>query len=935
MVHRSPWEGSVLASETIFGRTDELSIVATFFGGETTATHGLLIEGDAGIGKSTVWREAIRIADERGRVLTSRASEAEARLSFAILGDLLMPALDEEVLARLPGGQRRGLEAALLLADPGQAGPDPRAVALAVLGVLRALAERGPVTIAVDDVQWVDGPSARTLAFALRRLETEPITVVAARRPGAGSRELLDLAHVLPALERITLGSLDATSLGRLLRRRLAREFPPPVVKKIHEQTAGNPFFAIEVGRALGGRIASLRPGDPLPVPRDLGEILHIRLSALSNEARDACILMAASALPSRDVVEAAGGAMAGIREAIAEGTVGVQGARLEFTHPLLASTVYGSASADERRGAHARLADVSSDPEEHARHLAMSAPGLSEEVAEALDGAALHARNRGAPLAAAELFELAATLTPPSSDLVLARHLQSASNLFDAGDAQGARDMVRGLLLRLDRGPARASALRALAFMSWNDVHRVSELTTQALEEVGDQADLRAKTLSEMAWAEFEACRPAVAAELAREALTLAEPLDDPVPERLALSILSTAEAVLGRPSKELIERGVALEDATAAGETTWPAITQGRLLLWGGDLGAARNVLEGALAGAIDQGRDAATWEIRVHLAEVEHRAGRFDLAARHASGALEIALDTGRESVSGEILAVQAAIAAATGCVEDARQIGLEALYRCERNGDRWYELAARCALGFLELSLGDAAAAYEWLASVSSTCREMGLSDPGVFPTVPDEVEALVRLGRLEDAERLTDLLEEQGLALDRALASATAGRCRGLIAGARGELDDAVSHLDDALDHHARADHPLETARTLLVAGEVQRRMKRKRPARDLLERAHAAFEELGSPLWAATARAELARIGGRAPSPDGLTATEAEVARLVAGGLTNREVADALFMSPNTVKANLKRIYGKLGVRSRVELTVQLDPLTTGPSLDR
>ena len=924
-----------MALEAIFGRTDELSLIATFVEGERTGAHGLLIEGDAGIGKSTVWREAIRIADGRGRVLTSRASEAEARLSFAILGDLLVPALDDEVLARLPNGQRRGLEVALLLADTEQARPDPRAVALAVLGVLRALSDRGPVTIAVDDVQWVDAPSARTLAFALRRLETEPITVVAARRSGAWSREQLDLAKVVLGLERMTLGSLDEASLGRLLRRRLSRELPPPLVKKIHEQTAGNPFFAIEVGRALGGGIASLRPGDPFPVPRELEPILQLRLSALSVDTRGACLLVAASALPSRDVVEAAGGSTAGIQGAIAEGILGVQGARLEFTHPLLASTVYGSSSAEERRGAHARLAEVSSDPEERARHLAKSAPGPREEIASALDGAALHARNRGAPLAAAELFELAATLTPAPSDLIPGRHLRAASNLYDAGDAQGARDMVEGLLLRLDPGPARAAALRVLAFMSWNDVHRVSELTTQALEEVGDEADLRARTLSEMAWAEFEACRPAIAADLARESLTLAESLDDPIPERLALSILSTAEAVLGRPSEELIERGVALEDSKAAGETTWPAITHGRLLLWAGDLGAARNVLEGALAGAIDHGREAATWEIRVHLAEVEHRAGRWDRSARHASDALEIALDTGRESVSGEILAVQAVVAAATGHVEDARRMGLEALSRCERNGDRWYELAARSALGFLELSLGEAAEAYRWLAPVSSTCREMGLSDPGVFPVVPDEVEALVRLGKLEDAELLTDLLEEQDRALDRALATATAGRCRGLIAGARGELEDAVNHLDLALDHHARAEHPLETARTLLVSGQVQRRMKRKRPARDLLERALAKFEELGAPLWAATARAELARIGGRAPSPDGLTATEAEVARLVAGGLTNREVADALFMSPNTVKANLKRIYGKLGVRSRVELAVQLDPLTRDPALDR
>lgn len=913
-----------MASDPIFGRTDELKILATFFEGETTGARALLIEGDAGIGKSTVWREAIRIACRKGRVLTSRASEAETRLSFTILGDLLMPALDDEVLARLPVGQRRGLEAALLLTDTGQAHPDGRAVALAVLGVLRVLAESGPVTVGVDDLQWADAPSARALAFAFRRLETEPITVVAARRSGAVSPDPLDLVHVAPGLERIALGSLDETSLGALLRHRLGREISQPLVKKIYDQTAGNPFFAIEIGRALGNQIPSLRPGDPLPVPRDLAEILSRRVAALSLDTRDACLLLSASASRSLDSVEAAGGSVAGIRTAVAEGIAAMRGARLEFTHPLLASTVYLSASAEERRDVHARLAEVASDPEEHARHLAMSATGPSEEVAAALGEAARHARQRGAPLAAAELFELAASLTPPSSDLILTRKLMAASNLFDAGDAEGARVMVEDLLPRLERGSARAAALRVLAIMSWNDVHRVSELTTQALVEVGDDDDLRARILSEMAWAQFEGCRPAVAAHLARRSLMLAEPIGHPLPQRLALSILSTAEAVLGRPFEELIERGVALEDAAAAGETTGPAITRGRLLMWAGDLGASRNVLEGALAGSIDQGREAATWEIRMHLAELECRAGRLDRATRHASDALEIALDAGRESVTGEILAIQAGVAAAVGNVEDARRMGLEALSRCERNGDRWYELAARSALGSLEMSLADAAAASAWLAPVSSTCREMGLREPGVFPTVPDEVEALVRLGELEDAERLTDLLEDQARELDRELASATAGRCRGLIAGARGELEEAANHLDLALHRHARTEHPLETARTLLVAGEVQRRMKRKRSARELLERARSGFEQLGSPLWAEEARAQLARIGGRPPSPEGLTPTEAEVARLVAGGRTNREVADALFMSPNTVKANLKRIYGKLGVRSRVELTARI-----------
>lgn len=305
------------------------------------------------------------------------------------------------------------------------------------------------------------------------------------------------------------------------------------------------------------------------------------------------------------------------------------------------------------------------------------------------------------------------------------------------------------------------------------------------------------------------------------------------------------------------------------------------------------------------------------------MELQAGQWDHAARHASNALEIALDTGRRDVAGEILSVTAAIAAARGHAEQARKDGLESLAVCERTGDRWTELAARSALGFVELSQGDLARTHAWLAPAVSTCSEMGLREPGVFAFIPDEVEALVGLNQIDEAERLTDRLEEQGRELDRALALATAGRCRGLISAARGELEAASEHLDRALEEHVRVEQPFETGRTLRLAGGVQRRMKRKRPARELLDRAVRIFDELGAPTWAAKARAELARVGGRPPTPKGLTPTEAEVARLVAEGLTNREVARALFVSPHTVDANLRRVYQKLEVRSRTELARQ------------
>jgi DNA-binding CsgD family transcriptional regulator len=202
--------------------------------------------------------------------------------------------------------------------------------------------------------------------------------------------------------------------------------------------------------------------------------------------------------------------------------------------------------------------------------------------------------------------------------------------------------------------------------------------------------------------------------------------------------------------------------------------------------------------------------------------------------------------------------------------------------------------------------------------------MGLREPGVFPFVPDAVEALVSLGELDVAVGLTDRLEDQGLKLNRPLAIATAARCRGLIAGARRDPAAADEHLERSLRLHVSVQQPFELGRTMLVAGAVQRRMRRQRRARGLLDEALGVFEELGAPLWAAKARSELGGIGGRTPTSAALTPTEEQVAWLVAEGRTNREVAALLVMSVHTVDAHLRRIYRKLQVRSRTELAHRL-----------
>ncbi len=912
-----------MAPDTVIGREKELAAVGRFFDREARGARGLLIEGDAGIGKTAVWREAVRIADASGTVLASRASKAEAKLSFAVLGDLLVPALNDDVLGALPLGQRRGLEVALLLAERASTRPDARAVSLAVLAVLRTLAGIDSVTIAVDDIQWVDPPSARALAFALRRLEAEPITVVAARRVEPGANEPLDLASNLPGgLERITLGQLDEASLGRLLRRRLGGDFPPPLVRKMHEASGGNPFFALEIGRALVAEDAETRPGEPLPVPVDLKPLLQDRLSALSDEARSVLLIAAASAHPTQRVITAAGGSAAGLEEAEAAGFVVASNGRIEFTHPLLSSTVYTSATERTRRDVHGQLAGIVADVEDRARHRALSIAGPDRVTAAALDRAADHAEARGAPEVASELWGLAAEATPADDvDALHQRRLRSAGSRFTSGDVAGARTAMARELERVGSGPRRARILHSYAVMSWNDVPRVMDLLIRSLDDASDDRYLRALVLAELAWASLWACDPAESIRRGDQALALAE---EPDAVRFALAARATAGFVLGRDTTDLLQRGIVLDNRLASAETATPSTCLGWQQTWRGELDDARATLEGELNRYVDQGHETASWEVRATLAEVEFRAGRWDVAAAHAADSHEIVREAGWWDVLGQILPVRCAIAVARGHVEDARGFGLEALSLCERTGDRWDEMAARTSLGFLEASIGDATACRAWLEPVIERAREMDLRDPGIFSFVPDAVAAYVDLGELDEAGRLTDLLDEQGRVLGRSTAIAAAERCQGLVAAARRDLPEALSHLERAVEVHDSIGQPFERARTLLVLGETHRRLRAKQAARDHLQSALSIFEVLGAPLWANKARAGLERVGGRPPAPSELTPTEEQVAALVATGRTNREVAEALMMSVHTVDAHLRRVFRKLDVRSRTELARRL-----------
>jgi len=920
--------------DAILGRDDELASISRFFEAGS-GPRALLLEGEAGIGKTTLWREGVRVARTRGAVLTARASESETALSFTVLGDLLSPSIDEG-LRELPAGQREAIERALLLGPPSHSPTNARAVSLAVLGILRFLAAVEPLTIAVDDVQWTDPPSARTLAFVLRRLADEPITVLAVSRIGSGLTDPLDLAGAFPhSLKRLVIGPTTPTTLGRMLRDRFGRDFAPPLVKRIYETSGGNPLFALEIGRALGGEDPNLKPGEPLPVPVDLQELLRKRLSSLPASAHRALLVAACSAQPTLALVEGAGASRSGLEKAEDAGIVTVRAGTIEFTHPLLASTVYVNASSRARRVVHARLARVAVGTEERARHLALSAEGPDEAAADALEEAALQAQARGAPSAAAELNQLAAALTPPRvAEQVVTRRFRLLGNLFAAGDVVAARALAERMVEELSPGPARARVLYSTATMSWNDVARVKDRLARALDEAGDDR-LRAEIHADLAWAALWECDPASAIRWADSASELAElagdwtvgnPLTGNPTLRISLAVRAVAGLLLAQDMTDVLVRTASLEGDLDYADLGTVRTCLGWQQMWAGSLDAARDTLSAELDRYLAQGHQTASWEDRASLAEVELRAGRWEAALRLAREAHEIAVEARWIEALPGILPVKSAIEVAVGQTRAARADGMEGLSLSVRMGARWNEIQARSALGFLELSLGNHAGADAWLGPVVEVTEDMGLREPGVFPFVPDEVEALVGLGELDRATTLTDRLDDQGRELDRALALATAARCRGLIEAAGGDRDASLIALSEAVEHHASVAQPFELGRTLLVLGEVQRRFKQRKDARASLEAARAIFDELGAPLWSARTEASLDRLGRVVPTGS-LTPTENQVAGLLASGKTNREIADALFLSVKTVEANVSRILDKLGVTSRRQVADRL----TGP----
>jgi DNA-binding CsgD family transcriptional regulator len=908
----------------VLGRHAELAQLTAALAAVPAGPRVLLVEGPPGIGKTTVWQAAIAAARQRAyQVLVARGSQAEATLPFAALCDLLEGVLDA-TLPELPAPQRRALEVALGRADPGQAAVDQLAVSLAVRSALDLACDRVPTVVAVDDLQWLDPASARVLGFALRRLGDQPLGVVATLRAEEPGPAPLELERALPEgrLGRVWLGPLPVAALDVLLRQRCQLALPRPVLLRLHRLCAGNPFYALELARALPPG-ATLAPGEALSLPGSLAGLLRERLSGLPGRCQVLLLAAAALAQPSVGLLERLG---EGLEEALAAGVLVRDGDRVGFAHPLLGSLAYANATPAQRRGVHRRLAGLLDDPEERALHLALAAEQPDEQAAAALDAAAERAAGRGAPEAAAQLAEQAGRLTPPGGDAErVRRELAAADHHLLAGDGPRCRAILEQLVARLPAGPARADALSRLAEVV-TDITQAVALDEQALAEAGDDPARRAAILDRLGVLVGILGDYPAQERHNRAAVAAAEQAGDPTLVVLTIGNLSSVVAIQGKGiPRELMARALALAP-TVQGLRAYdrPELEFGMLLTWAEDLPEARRLLDAAARWAVEHGDATGRVEVGLHQVELELRAGNWQLADRLAAEGLEVARQAGAGNYEVARLYSRALVDAHLGRVEAARAAAEQgsAMARASHNRNWW--LCHQYVLGFLALSLEDAKVAHAHLGPLVEVLAAMGVREPSVYPVLPNDAEALVALGRLDQAGAILEELDAQGRAQDRAWALAGAARGRALLAAARGNPTQALDHLEDALAQHKRLGYPFELARTLHAHGVILRRDKQKAAAKATLEHALGLFEQLGAGLWAQRARAELGRVGLRPPAPSTVTTVEAKVAELAAAGRTNQEIAQALFMSIRTVEAHLSRVYRKLGIRSRTELAHRL-----------
>ena len=915
----------------LVGRETESAAVLTALDVAGVGSATVVLTGEAGIGKTALWEWAVRKCQATGyRVLLSRATAAEARLPWVGLTDLLR-GVPDEVLTSLPEPQRRALQAVSLQAS-GFDTFDERAVGTALLSSLQRLTQSAPVLLAIDDMPYLDSASASAVSFAFRRLDGEhPARLLVTVR---GQSSPLPALQGLPSerVDSIRVGPLSLSALFELLKTRLGSRLARPLLVRVHETSAGNPLYALELARALDRLEIRPHAGGPLPVPSGLSALVDARVRDLPEDVREIVAATAAAwrftgtAADGSAVEQAVGAGLVVVDEPASPGAPGV----IRAMHPLLSAAAYDGLPDARRRALHRRLASAALDPVERVRHLALASIEPRADLAEALDGGADAALAAGVPDVAVELALLSLEHTTDAS-MRPARLDRLADARFRSGDSSGAWRAQSDAMELTTPGPSRARRRIRLAEIAtevtgWEDAEH--GLERAVLEAEGDDVVLAEALLTLAAVTEDISLGDASA----RRAVTLLDAIDDPDP-RIMSGALAQAAGARFRAGRGLdhamFERAIEIERCHPFRRISDRAdASYAALLKYADDLDGA----EARLTGLLDESRLVGDLSsIAYSLAHLVHIAlwrGRLAEGRAYADEHVEVATQGelgGQEAQARYNLGLAMGY---QGQLDGATSVLTELLADPGTGG--WIRHRADATLGFVALSRNEAVTAAEHLDRWHAALTAMHFGEPGYSRSHLDYLCALVGAGRIADAEAFRVELDAQAKRSGRRSAGAVALVGLAMIEASTGRVAQGQSAMTSALAWFETSPLRFDRARTLLIAGQIFRRAKAKSEAHSLLTSAEREFASFGAGAWREQAATELARVNVRPRAPGALTETERAVAELAASGLTNREVADRTFLAVKTVEANLARVYRKLGIRSRAELGARMGSKNRG-----
>ncbi|GHB13810.1 LuxR family transcriptional regulator [Streptomyces tendae] len=916
-------------SMELIGRDRDLKFVRSFFNDSAVQGGALLLSGEAGVGKSVLLDAVATAATNDGvRVLRADGVQFEADISYAGLNQLLVPLFDSfDVLDPV---HRDALQVAVGIG--GGPSPDRLLTSTAVLLLLRETAAQTPLLLIVDDLPWLDRATNAVLGFVARRLVGSRIGFLAASREGSES------FFETSGLTEYRVQPLDARASAQLLSH-AHPDVSPAVRRRVAAEARGNPLALVELPAALTGEQRTALAAVPavLPLGERLQALYASRVAALPERVRELLLIAALDGTGDLAVIGAAGGVQGVVDElgpAERERLVSISDLtrRLSFRHPLIGSAVVEEATTAARRRAHQALADVLTDqPERRAWHLGEAASGPDEAVAALLEQTARHRIRRGDALGAVAALTRAAGLSPePANE---SRRLAEAAYIgADAGgELEDASRLLAGARLVHPTGQDSLHAAAASAFLLINrdgDIDTAHRLLVGAIEAGDHGYDASDSALGEALHTLVLLCSYSGDPKMWEPLFRAVDRLTPEVPDLLWVTIRTFADPA--RTGAEALPQLGALLAGIESKSDAARVMRIGTASLYPDRLADVRD----ASRRVVEQGRAGAA-PVRRHLGALMdlcldyYHSGRWDTVAELAQEGLVLCAEHDYRFFTWYFHYAQALLAAARGDAETSAALTEEIVRWSAPRGAQGAGYFACHARALAAIGGGDFEAAFRHAST---------LSRPGVLaPYVPhamwgamDLVEAAVRTGRDTEAAAHVAAMRESAMA-------ELSPRLELLVRGSEALItsgDAALAAFERALSLPAPERWPFDVARVRLFYGERLRRERATTEAREHLSRAREAFEQLGAAPWAARAAAELRASGQAAQAaatagPVSLTAQELQIATLAATGLTNKQIAERMFLSHRTVSTHLYQIFPKLGITSRAALRDALADLDT------